>query len=460
MADVLRIAIATRNRPQLLSRLVDSVVADVAISDCCIELLVADQSDSNAEARNAACLQAAAARVNGQVFHLGHRARTAVLETAPAIASRLGLCRPGHQYGNNRNWISLFFAGDPYASFDDDTVLAHVRPRTLLDADDRNAESVPWSFYAYSSRADLMSALDGAPGHASVVADMLDALQHVEVPCTEAFALPGVAGHSGLGTHALLADTGCEATLRRLLASDQAFVTALDSTNVVRQATRRRVYLIASLVATAFAVRNREGTFPYLQWGRGEDHVFCRMLRACGQPPLAVSLDFSVFHFPGHGRGPARTIEVTGIASIATAFLDMFGDCESPQHLAAIMERVVGGPDSQSALQRMVQAHAQRQMNYCADIATRASACPAAFAAIERILLQWQALAVLCRHGDPTGGLDRDLHKAAEAIADLASLTNSWPLLWSWFLGNRALLRRATRIVAPTRRSAAAGTAA
>lgn len=448
MPEALRIAVPTRNRPQLLSRVVDSILEDVGRSGRPVELLIADQSDPPVERRNAACLRRAAKRLNGDIYHLGSRARQATAEIGPPETARLsGGPSREDRHGENRNWISLFFAGRPYASFDDDVVVSGVASSELRGADGPRPDSpIPWSFLAYPSHADMRSAVDALPVHRSVTAEIVDGLRRGGSGPGEAFVVPGVAGHSGLASHVLLSDTSCRLSARRLLASDQAFAGAMRATSVVRQAARHRVDAMKGLVATAFAVGNRAPTVPFMPWGRGEDHVLCKALRTGGTAPLVISPDLSVLHLPQHARSPAGTVDGAGVASIATAAMDLVGDCGSADRLVAELLRIAQGRDRGSSLKAALLAHAERQMQYCAHVAQAAAGCATAFAAAEVVMLQWQALAQQCRAARASDTLAARLDEAAEPIRRMALLGTAWPRLWTWFETNRASIRNASRV--------------
>lgn len=447
MVEALRIAIPTRNRPYLLRRAVTSVLKDVSKSDRPVELLIADQSDLSVEGRNAKWLAGAAKSLRGEIFHLDSRARKFLeglgpLEIAQLSGDPLRLDR----YGENRNWISLFFAGCPYVSFDDDVIVNGGIARELRGAKGCQVDSqIPWSFLAYTSRADLSSEMDPISSRRCVALEMLDGLS-LGLNGSEVFAVPGVAGHSGLASHVLLADISCDLSSRRMLASTRTFSSLVASTSVVRQATHLRVDALKSLVATAYATKNQAHTVPFLPSGRGEDHVFAKALRASGKSSLMVSLDFSVFHLPQHERCPARVVDVTGIASIVTAAIESIGNCDSSDHLFAELLGVVRHKEHTAIVQAALCEHAERQMHYCAAVAQAVSQCSGAFAAIETLILSWQALAQKCRSSELGDDLVSRLHEAIKSICQFAQLGEAWQQLWKWFVANQDVTRDGSRI--------------
>ena len=162
--------------------------------------------------------------------------------------------------------------------------------------------------------------------------------------------------------------------------------------------------------------------------------------------PLVASLDLSIFHLPQHARSPTSTIEVTGVASIATAVMDFIGNCDSTGHLVSELLRIAQREDRNFVMKEALLEHAVRQMNYCAYVAQAAAECSAAFAAVEGVMLHWQALAQQCQATMMSYVLASQLDEAADLIRQIALLGIAWPQLWMWFDTNQALIRDTSRI--------------
>ena len=431
------VAIPTCNRPELVNRAVESVVHDAEKSELHPHLLIVDQSDHDVEREVIARLQGTAARTGAAIYYLG-KTRKRFLRAKLNISSALFHDKdesshsiPSHAFGSNRNWATLFFAGRRFASFDDDVIVSRHSFVGLSDEMNGGDAGEAGSFYAYRTRTKLGGRVSQSPhASSSIINEMLQSLDLAPETALESFAIPGVVGHSGMASHALIAETRCPSSRRHLFASDRSHEITLYSTCVVRQNATRTVLPMTSMISTAFARKNGLPLWPFITNGRGEDHILAKCLRAGSVNPYVVNLPFSVLHAPEHGRIPNATVQVASISSILSGLLDWIGTCATLDDLADRLTELVWSSNWHDALKVAVGEHAKRQANYCALVASAPDVCSHAFSSLERLVLEWTSLHIQCASGRVSPSLSLQLLAASQIVRRLTLLVRDWDQCW------------------------------
>jgi hypothetical protein len=289
----------------------------------------------------------------------------------------------------------------------------------------------PWSFFAYPTAAKLDERVSQKLNHtSSIVCEMLNSLDLAPAGAAESFAIPGITGHSGMASHALIAETRCATSRKYLFASSRSYEQSLNSTHVIRQSATQTVLPMKSLISTAFARCNQAPLWPFMPFGRGEDHMLARCLRSGGVNPFVISLPFSLAHAPVHGRTPNATVQVDSISSILSGVMDFIGPCATLGELANRLDRVFGNDGSLGILQVAIGEHAKRQADYCAEIGSAPDVCTLAFSSLEYMVLEWTSLYKSCASGHLTPSLKLQFSLAGENVRQLISLARDWDRLW------------------------------
>jgi hypothetical protein len=430
----IRVCIPTRNRPHLLRRAIESLERDIRLAGIRCLLLVVDQSDPAIQNTNRSYLGKLSSEWFPNVWHLGNRERKVIysvsalyepmqLTTEDARAAQ-ELC-----YGENRNWPCLFFAGRPFISFDDDVVLRSARPK-VTNRENRLgvAGGAPCALLAFDSEQDLHAAVEWIDS--SAVDTLHKALCSTEPESQPQFVSCGVVGHSGLGTHALLAEVGCGVAREHLFASDRSFHRALRSTWVVRQSLSKTVTTMHGFMGTVFGTRNDRALVPFMPFGRGEDKIYATTIRHLRMHDTRLELPHSVLHLPDHGRIPHCEVDVISSSSLTLAFIIGIAPTDLLSFVRAARERLQS-PEWQDIFIEMLGSYAQLQKTYCESVGSQPDLCRAAYRSVARTMLAWRALANACASRRIGGDVVIGLMQSRDTILQWCSIAEVWNDLWA-----------------------------
>lgn len=447
---VYKVAIPTRNRPKSLFRAAASVVADFETSGHPFELAVFDQSDPSLARENREQLERLARKSHGRLFYFGRKQREWLHESLKE--SGLNLWPRGLQsesradtFGENRNFGRLFFAGEPYASLDDDVVV-DWRALAAVDSFQQEREDNLRSFYAFETAEQLYANLR--------VEDSMGIWQWLQGSIQSHddgmvhFAIPGIYGHSGLANHALLAGSESISSRLKMFASERAFKTLLISVHTIRQVMRESIQSAHSFVGTAYSCCNRTATVPYFSYGRGEDHLLFETLRKAGYEPQAVYLAHSLAHLPEHGRIPSVGIDILSLPSLISAVLRFGDNHHDLMGLARSLEEVAGSnvrwhEFSRAAFSRF----ANQQMQYCSDIACHSGVNVTAFSHLQQLVIHWSRLDAIATRGDSSFRHNERIMSARRLLLDYCEFARHWQDAWGWCCEQKDRLRKLSLVL-------------
>ncbi|WP_295921310.1 hypothetical protein [uncultured Xanthomonas sp.] len=438
--DAINVCIPTRNRPVLLERAVDSLISDITCFSGDVRILVVDQSDADNAFLNTEILHSRSDKCS-EIFYLGCKERESIIRNfswGEKIFLDTLLPEKNDCYGFSRNWISLFFAGQRYCSYDDDVLIRSAKA-ILPSGGERSIEGfTPWGLLAYSSETNLMDNIS-LPGNSATLAlhSSLDGSADTEKPI--AFSSCGVAGHSGLSTHALCSKIGCLESRKRMFGSDRSFRRTIESSWVVRQAPVNTYTSMNGFIATAYCALNRISMIPFIPYGRGEDRIYSSLLQHLGLSEKRLELAQSVFHLPTHGRVPSKTIDVTSTASLILSFLltiNAAGTNLGPFFKEAEYRLV--SPDWKADFLSCFSKYCTHQVEQLMLISLLDDLCGAAFRAVARAIEEFKATATMCLRADIPWSLENRIIYCRDILLDWLSGATSWDAMWNQALLNRS----------------------
>jgi hypothetical protein len=227
--------------------------------------------------------------------------------------------------GANRNTILLTTAGEMALCVDDDTVgRPSVAPGATGTAAVRFAGGDPSSFWFFPDRSTALAAgraidLDILGSHEALLGR-----RYAERPPGGGRGVPAVgtgngrilitvngsAGDSGMDSGRNLAMHPDPGTRERLLASREAYESALTSREMIRQSLAPTVTPIRPFMSMAMGMDNRELTPPFFPACRNSDGIFGALTARVWPDACLGHLPWTVIHDP-----PGSRLNVSGISA-------------------------------------------------------------------------------------------------------------------------------------------------
>lgn len=329
-ARVASIAIATRDRPEVLARSVESYAVHLRDHGRDAEIVVSDDSVAPATREaTRATLTTLATRYGVRIAYAGAEqkaafARALLAESgANPVDVEFALSNPeqlGWTEGANRNALLLDTVGEALLCVDDDTICASS---TLPDAGaagalDLSSTNDPTSFWffpdhdaavaaAHFTDDDFLAAHETLLGRdvgrlvAGGQALGLDAMQASFLHRLEqaggrvAFTMAGSVGDSGMGMRSAYFFVDA-ASRERLLASDPAYRAALASRQVMRGVTRPTITNQTFCMGLNLGLDNRALLPPFVPVQNNADGAFGHAVRACVSDAFAGYVPRALLH--------------------------------------------------------------------------------------------------------------------------------------------------------------------
>ena len=329
------LAIPTRGRPALLRRAVGSHLASLGKWGLGPSILVVDDEDAEGSVPDRALQGLGKGR---DLLYAGLRERRLFASALvgggklPKEVVAFGLLGSGcgnPTIGAVRNTVLLATTGARVLCVDDDTVcypacvpeVAEDKKLVLAGRGDAT------EFWFYPSRREAVrsvSALDLSPlvEHARLLGGSIaDVIERAEGWSVEGglasvnllrsllagkgrirITLNGVVGDSGMYSGAALPVHTAEGTRLRLLNSEQSFLLALSSREVVRQALATTVSDCRQSMSTFIGLDNCDLLPPFSPAYRNEDGLFGLTLDACFDEVYSCHLPWALLHSPNGSR--------------------------------------------------------------------------------------------------------------------------------------------------------------
>lgn len=455
--------IPTRNRASLLRRAVNSVIVNADTYSRRLRLLICDQSRESEAKTNIAMLSGLAAAHPQHGFHyLGSAERIRAL----GVLDTMGIARPdlarfaldpaprsSDAFGANRNWALILTAGHHVISIDDDVICTPVRLATPPpDGISAPMGAPPWSLLGFDSRQHLAAAVTDVPIDA-LSAYCRDLGRRVPSPFGNpgdegrvaeelkiVLTSSGVAGHSGLNSHAMMPALPCPVSRRAMFSSDRRFGATMRSGHTLRQCLAEQISTQAGFLATAYGMDNTEPLIPFFPFGRGEDQVFAKTLSSCGVNAAIKHLPFALWHEPTHGRLPADDVAVISSSMVMCALIDNVmsraGDDirHSAQALGCALEQLTLGThaDWEAQITDAIASFARKQLLFCASAAGADDLPSFAFATLDRQALLWERMmqSFATDDRDALKVQIRCLGDVKTMVCAYGELLQAWAALW------------------------------
>jgi hypothetical protein len=346
------LAVPTCGRPELLERALESYLANARDHGRELEVFVSEDSRDRATAARTREITARVAREHGARAYYADRerrrlfaARLAAEAGVPPPTVQLGLFEDsglGGSIGANRNSILLHTVGEAFFSADDDTVCAPARlPRHARRADVIVGATDAEEYWCFPSREEALAFVEACDAdligaHEALLGRPLDhvlaelgssrpvrvgrACAHlveglVGAHARVAVTLGGVVGDSGMHSGALLLwpEGG---TLGRLLASEQAYMSAFRSREIVRAAPGLSFSHHGPVTSTALGIDNRDWVPPFVPVLRGEDTGWSQLLTQVFDDAVLGYPEEIVLHAPEEARAFQQGAAVRSFASL------------------------------------------------------------------------------------------------------------------------------------------------
>ncbi len=329
-ARVASIAIATRDRPEVLARAVESYAAHLRDHGRDAEIIVSDDSVAPATREaTRATLTALATRYGVRVAYAGAEEKASFLRALLAESGadpadvEFALANPeqlGWTEGANRNALLLDTVGEALLCVDDDTICAAspLPERGAAGALDLSSTNDPTSFWFFPDHDAAVAAADFTDddflaAHETLLGrDVgrlvagsqtlgLDAMQASFLHRLEqaggrvAFTMAGSVGDSGMGMRSAYFFVDA-ASRERLLVSDRGYRAALASRQVMRGVTRPTITNQTFCMGLNLGLDNRALLPPFVPVQNNADGAFGHAVRACVPDAFAGYVPRAILH--------------------------------------------------------------------------------------------------------------------------------------------------------------------
>lgn len=327
-APITALGVPTRDRPRSLRRALESYARDLVASGRAIEIVVVDDSTTEALVREAAGVsREVAGRTGARVRHLDAAAKRGFVRAlAEASGAPLGVVHralaasePGvFAAGAGRNALLLDAAGQRALQVDDDTIGdARAAPGAGPGVGARSFEDPTEMWFDEREGSAGAAATDypglherllgrrggalvgGAEGDLGTASAALFGrlLRGGRVRCTQV----GIRGDSALGTMMYLLTIG-QPTRSRLLASEAIYRGAVTSRRLVRAVPVATITELDGFMTAAIGLDGRAILPPFPPLERNEDGLFGAALAACDRSALFGHLPWTIAHEPEDAR--------------------------------------------------------------------------------------------------------------------------------------------------------------
>jgi hypothetical protein len=348
----------TRDRLESLIACLESYVGNGQRHDRSPDFVVSDDSPSpEASDRTKAALRRMATRFNAPVRYAGRQEKN---RFADALAAESGVSREIIDFalfgdercplttGANRNSLLLDAAGSLMMAVDDDTLCQVAAARDLESARAFFPGYDPTAFWFFPDRAQATQSLSFVDAdilgcHEELLGRAVDGTSGRVV-----MTLNGLAGDSGMASpRYYLSLTG--ASRDRLVASEQAYRSALESREVVRTVHQPTITAGPFCMTTFLGLDNRDLLPPFFPVQRNSDGIFGLTLRKCVDASHVAFLPWILLHVPEPPRAFAPdemwadTAAVRMADIVIAAVLDhqnLTGDATSARRLADLGEHL------------------------------------------------------------------------------------------------------------------------
>jgi hypothetical protein len=306
-----------------------------------------DSLSAGAADRIKASLQELAKRFNTRIRYAGRRERA---QYADALAAESGVSpeiirfailgdeRCGLSTGSNRNSLLLDTAGSLLLSVDDDTFCRiAVSPGSESTVSFSSLHD-PTEFRFFPNRADALQSVSVAEAdilacHEWLLGSDIDPAGSVEERGRVVITLNGLMGDSGMASPSYyLTLTG--PSRDRLVASPQAYRSALVSREVIRTAPKPTITAGPFCMTTFLGLDNRILLPPFFPVERNSDGVFGHLVQHCVGGSHVAFLPWTLLHAPEPPRafGPdalwadTSRVRVSDIVIAGVLAHEMAGD--------------------------------------------------------------------------------------------------------------------------------------
>ena len=348
----------TRDRLPSLIACLESYVRNGQRHDRSPDFVVSDDSPSpEASDRTKAALRWMATRFNASVRYAGRQEKSRFAEAlaAESEVSReiitfalFGDERCPLSTGANRNSLLLDTAGSLMMAVDDDTLCQVAAARDHESAQSFFPGYDPTAFWFFPDRAQTIQSLSFVDAdilgcHEELLGRAVDSTSGRVV-----MTLNGLAGDSGMASpRYYLSLTGTSRD--RLVASEQAYRSALESREVLRSVHQPTITAGSFCMTTFLGLDNRDLLPPFFPVQRNSDGIFGLTLRKCVDASHVAFLPWILLHAPEPPRAfapdemwaDAATVRMADI--VIASILDhqnLTGDATVATRLADLGEQM------------------------------------------------------------------------------------------------------------------------
>lgn len=341
-----RVAVMTRDRPRLLRRCLDTLLAARARHAHSVPYVVFDDSRPRATCdENRAVLRTLQERHGVSITYMGTREtselQALLSETAEVAPDLVGFAlfgdpETGESYGANRNRLLLSTVGERIVTLDDDTqAVLHGDPAPRGWAVEAGDPTEFWFFRDRQAAFSLLPPLDAdvvemnegivgadvsslaaTPGPALLPSRSLPPwlLQRLLRPRARvAYSMLGLAGDCAAWGPHYVSLTG--SSRERLVADEAGYAWARSTREIIRCAQRATLTPPSLFMAYAAGLDNAELLPPFLPLHRNSDGIFALTLALMDPGAFGAALPCAIRHDPEQARSFS-----TDIASVLFTF--------------------------------------------------------------------------------------------------------------------------------------------
>jgi len=484
-ASISSLGWVTRDRPDLLKRSMESFIDNCLEHKRTVEFKIFDDSkEEKSRTRTCQALAELAVNKGARILYAGEEekrefadriVRKARKEGLPKEVVEFALFDPfeiGYTVGANCNSFLLGSVGELSLMIDDDVISRYSLPPKLEQRLMLSSSTDPTQFRFFSSRADLLKAVEftdrcilesheqllgrslsecirsvGEPGTVDCSALSPDSVRILEAESGKVVVtMTGVCGDSGMSSPRMFVGLTGE-NREALLTTEDQYRSAFASREVMRAVTRPTVSHGGLLMTMNCAFENRVLLPPFFPVMRGSDGLFAQTLRACRPESMIGYLPIACFHDPQEQRyhnpedsqdSSIRIIDL--LILLVRSFNPVRGSITGEQSLKALGRYVLqsaelGLPDLVETLSTFWVAEMSRYIEYLQFLLSSYDFRPKYWAddvlsQIESIKVRITSDSVIpddlsghCDEGD-AGNLCRQL------VVAFGKLLYWWPTIW------------------------------
>jgi len=395
------VGIPTRNRPEFLSRAINSFLTNTQRHGRDTKFTIVDGSREIAtQTKNKEVLSKISSEFGVNIYYSGIEERqnyckmlSNYAEVSPDIVefALLGDDRCEFSYGANRNTLLLQSVGEVCLQTDDDTI-CNISPSPNIERGlALTSEKHSHEFWFYASRSEALESVhpiekdllsihekllgksvceavtlnvdDGINAGQPLVMDDINPafVEDMQLPNAKvAITYIGSVGDSGLRKNSnasrLFLKNG---DYERLVSSEQEYAMNLNTRNILRVAPYNTISKNDLFINMCTGLDNRNLLPPFMPVQRRDDGIFGRVLRVCFPQMYTGFLPYVIYHDPPEDRTEVKEDLFSSLKLYRTNdFLDMF---------ISISQSTLPGTDSRSNMVRLGQFLSELSMKSTAD---------------------------------------------------------------------------------------------